>query len=294
MAKYIAGKNIGRQTRANDKQAVYRMTGRSTYSRDRVIVQQHSKNFDFEFWVKAIKPLPSENVNKAFSAGVMEYMCLAKLKTDENAGDILLLGNGIQTADIAKEIYEAIDKAKEDKKGNNEAIKEKINEIDYRNILKENLLNHGVEPDNVTPRTACVIRKPKESPFFKEAHFGTVFPSPNGIVRKEGTVPGEVYTITVDINASEPKGTVHSLATYKGQTPGLEHSTELVISEPLPIGTIAPGQELAEAEYKELQKRYWVVEEDEGQVDTAVATVAVVILGPDKFSLGVCNRHKIA
>jgi len=292
MAKYIGGKNIGRQIRANDKQGVYRMTGRSTYSRDRVIVQQHSENFDFEFWVKATKPLPSASVNKAFSAEVMEYMCLAKLRTDVNAGDILLLGNGAQTADIAKEIYEAIDKA--NTKNDREKTKKEIDEIDYRSILKENLLNHGVEPDNVTPRTACIIKKPKESPFFKEAHFGNVFPSPNGIVRKEGTVPGEVYTITVDINASEPKSTVHSLATYKGQTPGLEPSTELVISEPLPIGTIAPGQELAEAEYKELQKKYWVVEEDEGQIDTAVATVAVVLLGPDKFSLGVCNRHKVA
>jgi hypothetical protein len=68
----------------------------------------------------------------------------------------------------------------------------------------------------------------------------------------------------------------------------------VLLSAPLPIGTIAPGQHLAEVEYEELQKRYWVVEEEEGQVDTAVATVAVVLLGPDKFSLGVCNRHKVA
>ena len=276
MANYVAGRTLGRQIRVNDKRAVYRLTGRSPGSRDRVITQVHSGDYDFEFWVKSRKPLPPKD------AKILEYQCALKLNTDFDADDIILLGNGIQTADIAKEVCNIIDKAE---------TKKEINEIDYRSILKENLLNHGVEPDNVTPRIACVIKKPKESPVFKEVCFGTIFPSPNGIVRKKGTVPGEVSITTI---AGEIYNGVNSLATYKGENPDIEPSSDVLVSAPLPIGTIAQGQHLAEAEYEELQKRYWVVEEEEGQVDTAVATVAIVIQDDGKFSLGVCNRHKVA
>ena len=282
MANYVGGKNIGREIRASDRRCVYRMTGRSPSSRDRIITQEHSENYDFEFWVRSKTPIPPEKAGTPFGADVMEYMCLAKLNTDGDAGDILLLGNGIQTADIAKDIRKIIDNAE---------TKREIEDIDYRYILKENLLNHGVEPDNVTPRTACVIKKPKESPVFKEVCFGTIFPSPNGIVRKKGTVPGEVSITTI---AGEIYNGVNSLATYKGENPDIEPSSDVLVSAPLPIGTIAQGQHLAEAEYEELQKRYWVVEEEEGQVDTAVATVAIVIQDDGKFSLGVCNRHKVA
>ena len=280
MANYVGGKNIGREIRASDRRCVYRMTGRSPSSRDRIITQEHSENYDFEFWVRSKTPIPPEKAGTPFGADVMEYMCLAKLNTDGDAGDILLLGNGIQTADIAKDIRKIIDNAE---------TKREIEDIDYRYILKENLLNHGVEPDNVTPRTACVIKKPKESPVFKEAYFGTVFPSPKGEVRKKGTVPGEAQ-----IMAGLLYPEVNSLATYKGETAGLEPSTFVATSEPLPIGKIAPGQHLAEVEYKELQEKYWVEEEKEGRIDTAVATVAVVLLGPDRFSLGLCKRHNVA
>jgi len=279
MGKYTDGRNLGRRISVSSNALLYDLTGRSEGSRNRIIAEVHGGDYDVALWVLS-RTLLSEK-----ESAILEYPCMIKVKGRKP--DTFVIGNGIQTINVAKALGE---------------MDRLITAEKFPIVLEEALQFHGVEDDapNYTPRIVGIAEMSidEKSRGFEKACLGIIYRDDDkGKPRDDKLPPGTVET--VDNNPYI--GSFQSIATYTSDSPECTSAQGQIVTFNAPkFGntddnlylTTAPAQSLAEWEYKQLQQ-FFVEEATLGIVDTRVATAAIVPLKPSGFSIGIKNRHPV-
>jgi hypothetical protein len=278
-SKYIGGKNLGRRISVCTNALLYDLTGRSEGSRDRVIAEVHGGDYEVALWVLSRKPLPPKE------SAILEYPCMIKVKGRKP--DTFVIGNGVQTKDVAKALVE---------------LGKAVTPEKFPIVLEEALQYHGVEPDapNYTPRIAGIVQMYEDEKLrgFEHACLGTIYRDDEKGKQRDDKLPrGTVKT--QDIKPF--LGVFNGVSTYTanggecvsahGDTMSFKCPKFGEFEDSLYM-TVAPAQALAEFEYEQLQQ-FFVEEATLGIVDTRVATAAIVPLKPLGFSIGIKNRHTV-
>jgi hypothetical protein len=245
----------------SSKKIGYALTGRSEDSRDRTIKPVIGTDNELEFWVKARKELQPEK------KAVLEYPWLIK-PNEEYDLKSYIIGNGVQTIDLAKELNLLHNDPE-----------------DIAELMEEILRKHKVEPDGKTPRIAAVVKTGRDSAdggqYFNMAVFGIIYPGANG--------KDEVKTFEVELKS----GVFQGIATYTAKGPDVDPAHgEIITFEDHSKDTVSRAQALAEWEYNKLAK-FSVIRDDGELVDTRVAAAALVLEEKwDSYTIGQKLRHE--
>lgn len=278
-SKYIRGKNLGRRISVSANALLYDLTGRSDGSRNRAIETVYGGDYDIALWVLSRKPLSPKD------SAILEYPCMIKVK--DRKPDTFVIGNGVQTKDVAKALTE---------------LGKSITPEKFSVVLEEALQHHGVEPDepNYTPRIAGIVQMPEDEKLrgFEKACLGIIYrDDEKGALRDDKLPRGTVKTVEIIPRIPEFQG----IATYTADNPECTSARGEIVKFSAPkfgdnrgdlYTTIAPAQALAEWEYDQLEQ-FCVEEAIEGLVYTRVATAAIVPKQPAGFSIGIAKRHRV-